>query len=105
MELLNEVLIDAIRHAVREELKALLPQRIGTESNGTISDHGENAAAPYLTVKEAAAYSRLATSTIRLYIRKKRLPVHRVGRRVIIRREDLSTFLQAQTKGEKNAGV
>jgi len=105
VEFLNEVLIDAIRHSVREKCKALLSQQIGVESTGAVSHHGPDAATPYLTVKEAAEYSRLATSTVRLYIRKKRLVAHRVGRRVIIKREDLESFLEAQAglKGKNNA--
>lgn len=49
----------------------------------------------FLTVKEAAGYSGLGSSTIRLYIRKRRLQTHKVGRRVLIKRTDLEAFLEA----------
>jgi len=57
---------------------------------------GENRKDPsnaYLTVKEAANLSRLGPSTIRLYIRKGKLKAATVGRRVIIRQEDLEAFI------------
>ena len=50
-------------------------------------------AKPYLSVKEAAEFARLAPSTIRLYIRKGKLKAQKVGRRVIISRGDLEAFL------------
>ena len=49
---------------------------------------------PYLTIKEAADLARLAPPTIRLYIRKRGLRAHKVGRRVIIKREELIAFLE-----------
>ena len=48
---------------------------------------------PYLTVREAADLARLATSTVRLYIRKRKLKAQKVGRRVIIARCELEAFL------------
>ena len=48
---------------------------------------------PYLTIKEAADMSRLASSTIRLYIRKRELKAQKVGSRVIIKRTELEQFL------------
>ncbi|MCH6546490.1 MAG: helix-turn-helix domain-containing protein [Deltaproteobacteria bacterium] len=50
----------------------------------------------YLTIKEAADVSRLGSSTIRLYIRKRELKAHKVGRRVIIKRTDLVKFLESR---------
>jgi excisionase family DNA binding protein len=48
---------------------------------------------PYLTVKEAADFGRLALSTVRLYIRQRKIKAQKVGRRVIIAREELEAFL------------
>lgn len=60
---------------------------------------------PYLTVKEAAEVSRLGVSTIRLYIRKRKLVACKIGRRVIIKRSELERFLEANSIGliEANA--
>lgn len=70
-------LLEAVRQAVREELKASLPDE-------------------YLTVRQAAKVSSLAVPTIRLYIREGKLKSRRAGRRVIISRKDLEKFLEVQ---------
>jgi len=90
--LLGEALFAAIRQAVREEIQA-------ANQNG----HGGkvslrmfiNMLKPYLTIEEAAKFSRLGSSTIRLYIRRRELKAHQVGSRVIIKRADLEKFLEA----------
>jgi len=91
----DETLIEMIRKAVREELQAL------TGLNGKGGGFRMDPAAgknpelkPYLTIKEAADLVRLAPPTIRLYIRKGGLRAHKVGRRVIIKREELIDFLE-----------
>lgn len=86
--LLGEALLDAIRQAVREEIQAAM---IG---NGATAK--PETAKPYLTIKEAAEMARLAPSTVRLYIRKRLLKTHQVGRRIIIKTSDLEKFLEAQ---------
>ena len=48
----------------------------------------------YFTIKEAADFSRLGGSTIRLYIRKRELRACQVGSRVIIKRADLEKFIE-----------
>ena len=50
----------------------------------------------FLTIKQAAETSGLGASTIRLYIRKRKLRAQQVGRRVIIKRSDLENFLESQ---------
>jgi excisionase family DNA binding protein len=50
----------------------------------------------FLTIKQAAENSGLGASTIRLYIRKRRLRAQQVGRRVIIKRSDLEQFLESK---------
>jgi excisionase family DNA binding protein len=63
----------------------------------------------YVTVAEAAALLRVATSTIRRWIREGDVPAHRIGRRrVALRRADLAGLITparpaAETKG--NAAV
>lgn len=89
--ILGEALLGAIREAVRGEIQAALSQ------NG----HGNKelpttvTLRPYLTIKEAADMSRLASSTIRLYIRRRELKAQKVGSRVIIKRTELEQFLAA----------
>lgn len=46
----------------------------------------------YLTVKEAAEILRVTPRTVRNWIRDKRLPVVRAGRRVLIAREEVDRF-------------
>ena len=48
----------------------------------------------YLLVDEAAHIARCAPSTIRYWIRVGRLPSTRPGRRRLIRRDDLESFLE-----------
>jgi len=86
------------------QLKALIQEgvekAVGRNGYGRVgSGRPSEASRPYLTVKEAAEMSRLAPSAIRLYIRKRELKAHRVGRRVIIKRIDLEGFLEAHPIG------
>jgi excisionase family DNA binding protein len=83
----ESVLEAILRRVIREELRGLL-------QNDRTLPHGENGG-KYLTVKQAAEVSRLAPSTIRLAIRKRELRSLKVGSRVIIKREDLEQFLEA----------
>jgi len=81
-----EAMLEDLRQVVREEIRATL----GT---GGIVKASTDSASPYLTIKEAAEMSRLAPSTIRLLIRKRQLRVYKVGRRVIIKMDELDRFL------------
>ncbi len=87
--LLGEALLEAIRGAVRVEIRAALTE------NGHGSQKPTETPKCYLTIKEAADISRLGPSTIRLYIRKRELRACQVGSRVIIKRTDLEQFLEA----------
>ncbi len=66
---------------------------IGTELGYKVSrsEGGEpsEVSRAYLTIKEAADVSRLGSSTIRLYIRKRELKAHKVGRRSLSREPTL----------------
>ena len=91
--LLGEALLETIRQAVRVEIRTAL----------SVNGHGGkgslrvliNMHKPYLTIKEAAKFSCLGPSTIRLFIRKRELKAHQVGSRVIIKRTDLEGFLES----------
>lgn len=68
---------DQIRRIVREEL-----QRAS-------ADHVD-----YLTTRDAAAVAKVAEGTIRRWIRSGRLPTHRAGRVMRVRRTDLVELLK-----------
>jgi len=97
----DESLVEVIRKAVREELQAVIEQN-GKRGGFRLDPATDKSPElkPYLTIKEAADLARLAPPTIRLYIRKRGLRAHKVGRRVIIKREELIAFLeQRQARG------
>jgi len=81
--------VGQLREIIRREIERaqVLNGHEGKKPAGT--------ADPFLTIKEAANLSRLGTSTIRLYIRKRELRACQVGSRVIIKRTDLEQFLEA----------
>ena len=89
---LGDAFLQAIRQAVREEIR----QAVG---NGAGKHDPEK---PYLTIKEAAEVSRMAPSTIRLAIRKRELRSLKVGSRVIIKRGDLESYLEANPLAAKS---
>jgi excisionase family DNA binding protein len=86
---LAEAFADIIKPIVEEALRQALNTNSREEPPEAFAHKG------FLTVKEAAGYSGLGSSTIRLYIRKRRLQTHKVGRRVLIKRTDLEAFLEA----------
>jgi excisionase family DNA binding protein len=49
----------------------------------------------FLTIKQAAETCGLGASTIRLAIRKRRFRAQKVGRRVLVKRNDLESFLES----------
>jgi len=81
--------VGQLREIIRREIERaqVLNGHEGKKPAGT--------ADPFLTIKEAANLSRLGSSTIRLYIRKRELKAHQVGSRIIIKRTDLEKFLEA----------
>jgi excisionase family DNA binding protein len=46
-----------------------------------------------LTVPETAVMLRLRVSTIRAWVLRRKIPFHRLGRRVMFRRSDLEAFI------------
>jgi len=75
-KIFGDAFVEAVRLAVREEIQAVVANKNGGENRKDPSN-------AYLTIKEAACLSRLAPSTIRLYIRKGKLKAATVGRRVL----------------------
>lgn len=52
----------------------------------------------FLTVEEIAEMTELSVSSIRRAIDRKKLKVHKFGRAVRVRREDLDDYLNASRK-------
>lgn len=52
-------------------------------------------ARPMISIRRAATFLGVAEPTIRKWLRERRLPFHRCGRRIVLRREDLEAFLRA----------
>jgi excisionase family DNA binding protein len=82
-----------LRQLLREELRGILSQDRAFDQTRNSLCTPQTATPPYLTVLEAADLTRLAVSTIRLYIRKGRLKAQKVGRRVILSRAEVEKFL------------
>ena len=85
--------VGQLKGLVREVVERALCQ------NGYGENPQSEAPKPYLTIQEGADLARLAPSTIRLYIRKRKLKAIQVGSRVIIKRTDLERFLEADPLG------
>ena len=85
---LGEALAAIIKPIVEEAVQTAISQ------NGHAGKPPPESSRQYFTIKEAADFSRLGDSTIRLYIRKRELRACQVGSRVIIKRTDLERFLE-----------
>ncbi len=83
--------VGELRVLIREEVQA-------ANQNGHRCKMSTEPAKSYFKIAEAAKFSCLADSTIRFYMRKGQLKALKVGSRVIIKREDLDTFLEAHRK-------
>src|SRR5262245_32136508 len=84
-KVLGSILKPIVKEAVREAF-AVASERIG---------QGITNAKAFLTVRQAAETSGLGASTIRLAIRRRQLRAQKVGRRVLIKSDDLKSFLEA----------
>ena len=51
---------------------------------------------PLLTVREAAALLHLAESTLRGWLCDRRLRFYKVGRRTMLKRQDLEAYIEGQ---------
>jgi excisionase family DNA binding protein len=86
---LAEALAAIIKPIVKEAIREAMGVREREAKQGTTTEK------TFLTVKQAAEYAGLGSSTIRLLIRKRQLGAQKVGRRVLIKRTDLERFLEA----------
>jgi excisionase family DNA binding protein len=86
---LAETLAAIIKPIVKEAvLEAMAPNGLGFNQRVSL-------ATSFLTIKQASETSGLGASTIRLLIRRRQLGAQKVGRRVLVKRTDLESFLES----------
>jgi len=102
MNELNNFLVDALAAIIKPIVKEAVREALNLNSRGAMQ--ASVADRSFLTVKQAAVTSGLGSSTIRLLIRKRQLPAQKVGRRVLIKRSDLESFLEANPIEARNNG-
>jgi len=97
---MSEATPSLFSEAFRGELEEIVQRAVekAMSQNGHHCKIVTEPAKSYFTVEEAAKFSCLAESTIRFYKRKGQLQSLKVGSRVIIKREDLDTFLETHRK-------
>lgn len=95
----STLLVTMTREDLRVLIRAEVQMAISTAKRASLNADVAGSQKPYLTVSEAAEFARLASSTIRLYIRKGQLKAQKVGRRVIIERGELESFLSRNPTG------
>ena len=89
----NNALAEALAAILKPIVKEAVSEAMNLHSNGATQSIATNKS--FLTVKQAAEISGLGSSTIRLAIRRRQLRAQKVGRRVLVKRSDLESFLQA----------
>jgi excisionase family DNA binding protein len=85
---LAEALAAIIKPIVREAVR----EAMNVDAAGRAQSTADKS---FLTIKRAAETSGLGASTIRLAIRRQQLRAQKVGRRVLVKRADLESFLQS----------
>ena len=86
---LAEALAAILKPIVKEAVREAMNLNLGGAMNAGAAEKS------FFTVKQAAETSGLGVSTIRLLIRKRQLKAQKVGRRVLIKRNDLEIFLES----------
>ena len=82
--------VEQFREVIRQEILSVINIK-----NQTTTDTDSLGDRPYLTISEAAKFTTLAASTIRLHVRRGKLKAERVGKRRMIARAELDRFLTA----------
>ena len=93
---LRELLRDVVRDELRIALAEGRPRQAANPSSGS---------EPYLSITNAAQLADLAPNTIRTWIRDGRLPAHRAGRVLRVRRSDLEKFLAPEPAKHKKVDI
>jgi excisionase family DNA binding protein len=81
--LLGPDLVDALKRLVDERVAAVL------ESHGPVAD-----GSPWLSVPQAAEYAGVSPRTITRLLERGRIRSTRIGRRVLLHRDDLDAYLK-----------
>jgi excisionase family DNA binding protein len=89
----NNTLAEALAAILKPIVKEAVREAMNTSTSGV--ERMVTVDKSFLTIKQAAETSGLGASTIRLAIRRRQLRAQRVGRRVLVKRGDLETFLEA----------
>lgn len=87
-----DTLAEALAAIIKPIVKEAVREAMNLNPGGTAQSATNKS---FLTVKQAAETSGLGASTIRLAIRRRQLRAQRVGRRVLVKRGDLESFLEA----------
>lgn len=89
MEILTKDDLKVLRAEIVEEIRATIRQEIGvlskTDSNGD----------EYLNTKDAAKFLLVSERQMRNYKASKVIPYHKVGGRLMFKKEDLLAFVEA----------
>jgi len=88
----NATLAEALAAIIKPIIKEAIREAMNLNSPGAAPSAADKS---FLTIKQAAETSGLGASTIRLAIRRRHLRAQKVGRRVLVKRLDLESFLQA----------
>jgi excisionase family DNA binding protein len=96
----NNSLAEALAAIIKPIVKEAVQEAMNLNSRGAAQSRADKS---FLTIKQAAETCGLGASTIRLAIRKRQLRAQRVGRRVLVKRLDLESFLQANPIEAKNS--
>src|SRR5258708_23058253 len=79
--------VEQFREVVRQEILSAINNTVMSPKRDDYSDK------PYLTIAEAAKFTTLAQSTIRLYGRIGKLRIQKIGKRCMLNRAELERLL------------
>jgi excisionase family DNA binding protein len=91
-----------LRSHFAPELVAAIEQLVDERVAAALEERPEGSSSPWLTVPEAADYLRTSERTVQRLLKRRRIRTSAIGRRRLLRREDLDTFMEATT-GEGTA--
>ena len=83
---------DTIRQTVREEMRSMTAELRALLEQARPSSGGDS----YLSVEKAATLADVHPDTIRGWVKAGRLPEHRAGRELRVRRDELHRFLDGR---------
>jgi excisionase family DNA binding protein len=86
------------RRLVRQEVRAAVNEVLGPVLEQVRTGAAANVA--YLSVERAAGVAEVHPDTIRAWVKAGRLPEHRAGRELRIRRDELHRFLDRVADGD-----